>query len=362
MGKLQWEYYGLPASQQRELLDTIAANIGNTRAAILEKDAWGTLVLHALFALPNRKPIVFKGGTSLSKVFQAINRFSEDIDITIGWAELLGEPIDYTKVFCSKSQITKLGERIKNAVAAYAAAFIQPELLKSLQALVGPAIRVEFEVDDGKTNFEKLRIYYPAVADYSGEYFQDSILLEFGARNPITPNARHTVKPELAVHVNSVKWPSANIDVLVPERTFWEKATLIHDEGLRRPPRKENVSRMSRHWFDLAQLANHTIGANALAQLDLLYSVVGVKRDFFSYKFSDYDRCLNGGLRLVPHEELHALLRADYEEMIKIGMFHAAPPAFDAIVQTLTTLETTINAAVIATPQATDAATAHRRK
>jgi hypothetical protein len=132
------------------------------------------------------------------------------------------------------------------------------------------------------------------------------------------------------------------VDVLVGARTFWERATLIHAE-CHRTGHKPDANRMSRHWYDLHQLADHDIGRDAVAKRELLSDVVKHKKVFFPVGYANYDACLNGGLRLVPDDE--AALRADYAQMVTAGMFGGDVPSFDDVVKRLRALESQINAA-----------------
>ena len=132
--------------------------------------------------------------------------------------------------------------------------------------------------------------------------------------------------------------------VLSPLRTFWEKATLIHVE-CGKAPRAASPSRISRHWYDVTLLADHTIGSQALLRRDLLEDVVRHKKVFFKAPAANYDDCLSASLRLVPQQaELRAVLRADFKQMEEAGMFYVAPPSFEKILERLADLENEINA------------------
>lgn len=324
----------LSHDERAELLNAVAAKLGRT-AAVLEKDVWVCWVLAELFKMPGALPMAFKGGTSLSKVFNAIYRFSEDIDITISYCSLEG-----TDPFAlSKSQQRKLSDRLKEGVDRHVREKIVPYLSTALStAFAEPGASVE-RVDE-----ETVKIVYPAVAGDAGSYMPDSVKIEFGGRNSTEPQEKHTVTPYMAGQVPTLEFPVAAARVLAPARTFWEKATLIHVE-CGRGDATPSVERKSRHWYDLAMLADGPIGKDAIGQRALLEDVVKHKKVFFSSGGANYDACLSNRLRLVPDGALLDALRLDYRAMRKAGMFYREPPSFDDILERLRQLEATVNAA-----------------
>lgn len=337
-------YFGLGKADQIGILTGMAAQLG-VREAILEKDIWLCLALEKLFQLQGAESMVFKGGTSLSKVYRAIERFSEDVDVTIDWRTLHSKPPSREELkVLSKNKLGKLKEEITELLCAHVEQRVKPELQRLL-AEVRNDISVEFERGaDGEPVRDKLRVYYPAVAEQGDHYIPASILIEFGARNPIEPGEAHTIVPAVAEYVPAVDFPSAKVNVLSPQRTFWEKATLIHDECHRPAEKaKPNASRMSRHWYDLVRLADHEIGPLSVQNFELLKQVIEVKTLFFSYGFSRYDLCDTGQLRLVPEGALLDALKADYQAMLDAAMFYGVSLSFEEIVARLTALETEIN-------------------
>lgn len=194
--------------------------------------------------------------------------------------------------------------------------------------------------EDGET----VRVHYPTALEGSGEYIQESVLIEFGGRNITEPSGGHLVRPYLADAIGDLLFPSAMVEVLAAERTFWEKATLIHVE-CHRPEFRTTAERLSRHWYDLAMLAEHAIGESALGNRDLLADVVRHKKVFFHSGHASYDACLSGALRLIPGKAELAALQTDFEKMVEAGMFFVAPPSFAEIVDRLRHVETQINVA-----------------
>ena len=134
----------------------------------------------------------------------------------------------------------------------------------------------------------------------------------------------------------------AQLSVLSAARTFWEKATLIHVE-CHRPSLRPSAERLSRHWYDLARLADHEVGQQAMGDSELLRDVLRIKETFYRSGFSHYDRCLAGGLRLIPDEPLLDALRQDYQAMLAAQMFYGDTLTFESIVERLRRLEAEVN-------------------
>lgn len=130
--------------------------------------------------------------------------------------------------------------------------------------------------------------------------------------------------------------------MLSAARTFWEKATLIHVE-CRRPSLRPSAERLSRHWYDLARLADQEVGQQAVGDSDLLRDVLRIKETFYRSGFSHYDQCIAGGLRLIPDEPLLQALRQDYQAMLAAQMFYGDTLPFETIVERLQRLEAEIN-------------------
>lgn len=329
-------YFSLKISDQKDILQTAADELGRT-PAVLEKDIWVCWGLEALFAMPDAHPMAFKGGTSLSKVYGVINRFSEDIDITLDY-RAFGDETDPFAVGISSNQIRKFSDRLKGYVNNYAVHQVIPYLEEQLIQLP-TAGQHEVRVDD---NGEKIWVSYPSAVESGDEYLKTEILIELGGRNIIDPNEVHNITADVTAVTQDVEYPACEITVLSPERTFWEKATLVHVE-CNRGALKENADRLSRHWYDLTMLAAHGIGKSAAQNRGLLEDVIKHKKVFFNSRYADYDACLNNGLRLLPDDDVLDQLRADYENMIRAGMMYEIAPSFDEIRASMTSLSQNIN-------------------
>jgi hypothetical protein len=287
----------LPLDERSQILRTLASQMDRS-AVVLEKDVWVCWALQYLFTMPGRLPMAFKGGTSLSKVFRAIDRFSEDVDITLDYRGLDAD-IDPFQEGLSGNRLRRLSEQLKGFVRAHVHGVVAPYFTTLLESQFGPT-GWHIELDD---EGEQLRIHYPSALDLVGGYVAESVLLEFGGRNITEPNESHEVRPDIAEYLPELDMPIATVSVLSPERTFWEKATLMHVE-CNRGEFRANAARLSRHWYDLAGLADLEIGRRALSNRELLANVVKHKKVFYSAAYANYDACLAKQLRLLPNADV----------------------------------------------------------
>ncbi len=326
----------LSRSEQSQIYRALGPRLSRA-PVILEKDVWVCWMLQTLFTMPGRLPMAFKGGTSLSKVFGAIARFSEDVDITLDYRGL-DSSFDPFAAGVTNNQLRKFGDSLKSHVREHAHGVVVPHFQERLAAEFGANLgRIEIS-----ENGEQLRVHYPTVLEAAGGYVSNSVLIEFGGRNIAEPNEEHAVRPDIAEHVPALEFPGSRVRVLSPARTFWEKATLMHVE-CQRGQFRAGAERLSRHWYDLAMLADLDHGQAALANRDLLADVVRHKKVFYNNGFANYDACLAGQLRLLPGEDVLPALRADFQRMIDAGMFIGDAPAFDVVVERLRALEAMIN-------------------
>ncbi len=306
----------------------------NIKPYILEKDIWICWVLQELFTLPI--PMAFKGGTSLSKAYGLISRFSEDVDVTIDYRHF-SPTTDLTKPI-SRSALDKLSDYLKNEVAQYT----KNTVLSSLEASAKdkfPGKSFKFKLsEDG----EQLRVYYPSLFEDESNYLQKNVFIEFGGRNSTEPSETCVIKTILSDEMKDLVFPVAQVNVLSPLRTFWEKATLVHVE-CHRGRLSNKPERLSRHWYDLAKLSDSWVGQNALLDRNLLEDVVLHKKAFFRASYAKYDHCLEGRFKLVPNTDEINSLRADYDEMRSAGMFSEAPQSFDELIEIIKRLEKSIN-------------------
>ena len=329
------QFLQLATGDRKAILDKAAQESGKS-ANVLEKDVWVCWTLEKLVAMPEVPPLAFKGGTSLAKVYDAIARFSEDVDVTLDRNALSSDLNPFAAE--SRSQRKRECAELDELLTQLLKEKIKPYFDRCLKAELGDT-EVATRLGD---KLGQLVIPYPSCFDRSGAYMPESVLLELGGKNSIEPAKEHTLQPYLETLVPTVSYPKLKILVLAPERTFWEKATLIHSE-CKRPEAKADVDRMSRHWYDLVQLSFSAIGESAIDDWSLLEDVVKQKNVLYYAGYSNYEACLNGGLQLVPEGKLAKLLSEDFARMEGEGMFWQAPGSFANVLEQLAETQTEIN-------------------
>lgn len=333
---MRLEFLRLPADERRVYIEQ-AAVLKDVPPLILEKDFWVCWTLGVLFASEFADSLVFKGGTSLSKVFGVIQRFSEDVDLSLA-PEFLG----LGEAGASRNQADKWMKAAEAACGAVVRDAIAPALeIAAADALGGRTGGwFEFLVDPG-SNSPVLLFHYPTTQPTGFEYLKRSVKLEFGSLTDQRPTGRHPVRP-WAAEVLPSAFPDWRCEVvaLELERTFWEKATILHAEH-HRPLGKPTPDRLSRHYADAAALARRPEAAEALRLPELRNRVVEWKSRFFGSGWARYDLAKPGAFRLTPPAERLPELRRDYRAMR--DMYQSEPLSFDEVLAVLDDLERRIN-------------------
>jgi hypothetical protein len=340
----------LTTAERAELFQETANRRGVT-TPIIEKDFWVCWTLRHLFELPEvGLNLIFKGGTSLSKIFQAIERFSEDIDVSIN-REYLGfeGDNDPENVEGSNARKRKL-EALHQACIDKVVSHVLPSLRESFERVLGGDGDEDssWRLTLDETDPQNLLFEYPRNISSRGasdiSYIRPVVKIEIGARSDHWPADMYPISPYAAEEFpDFFEEPSYLLKVLEAERTFWEKATLLHSEYYR-PEDSTTAERISRHYYDLHCLALLPAGDRALERLDLLDRVVEHKKTFFRLVRANYDEARTGNIRLLPHDARLAALRIDYDKMR--DMFFGEIPSFDSIIESLTKLEAKINTKV----------------
>ncbi len=328
------------STADRKLYIDEAAGRRGLSPVIMEKDFWVCWLLRVLFKASFADALVFKGGTSLSKVFGVIDRFSEDIDLSLS-PTFLG--VDEAEL--SSLSTGRAGKWMKKAEEACIEAVrdrLTPELERSVVAQLGDPTEpwLEFIVDP-ITHSPVLRFRYPSTQPAGFHYLKRSVVVEFGSLTEQQPVERHPVRPWIA-DVLPEAFPDWRCDVIALDvhRTFWEKATILHAEH-HRPVGKPTPGRYSRHYADTAALALHPVASAATGRHDLRARVVAWKSKFFASAWARYDLAQPPTFRLVPAPARHDALRHDYEAMRE--MYFVDPVPFDEILATLAEVQRRIN-------------------
>jgi len=322
----------------RRLVFEQAAVRTNLSPVILEKDYWVCWLLGALFESDFAESLVFKGGTSLSKVYGLIQRFSEDIDLSLA-PDFLGLP----DAGATTTQGSKWIEKAEAACGVAARDRIRPELEAAATELLGPPVRgswFEFDIDAASRS-PILLFHYPTAQEPGFDYLRRSVKLELGSLTDQQPVGRHPVRPWVADTFPQVfqDW-RCEVVALGVDRSFWEKATILHAEH-HRPPDKPTPDRYSRHYADTAALARDPRAGSAIDRIDVLERVVGWKRRFFGSRWARYDTAKPGTLRLVPPAVRLPDLRRDYDAMRE--MYLSEPASFDTVIESLAAVERRVN-------------------
>ena len=331
-------FQSLSADDRRDALE-VAERGGSHRAHLLEKDIWVVATLGVLFDAPFAGHLVFKGGTSLSKVWHAIRRFSEDIDITYdirAFAPDLVSGAGDEALPPTRSQEKRWTRAIRARLAEWVRDEAHPIVEESLSdAGFDASCRV-----DG----ERLYVGYEPMFEASGFVYPE-VIVEFGARSTGEPHANRLVVCDAAALLPDLAFPEAHPTVMLAERTFWEKATAIHVFCRQERRRGE---RLSRHWHDLARLDEAGIAANALADRALALSVARHKAVFFVENDArgeriDYEASVSGRLQLVPEGAGRTVLADDYARMLADGMLLDESEPFDALMERCAAIEVRAN-------------------
>jgi len=315
-------------AQRRELFQETAARMGMT-PAIAEKDFWVCWTLGRLFGQPElARQLMFKGGTSLSKVFNLIERFSEDIDLILDWRVVAGEDPLAER---SKARQARLNDEINREAQGY----IAGQLIEAVQAAIAPVARCVM-ADDPYT----INVLYPAA--FSDAYLRPEVRLEIGPLAAWLPHDVYPIRPYAAdAFPQLFTRAQATVNAIRSERTFWEKATILHHEA-HRPATSPQPARYSRHYYDMALMAQSSVKTAALEDTALLEDVVDFKQRFYPRGWANYDLAKPGTFRLVPVGHVLEAVRRDYVNMR--AMIFGRYPAFDEIMTVLQGLEGEINA------------------
>ncbi len=311
-------------------------------APSLEKDFWVCWTLRELFQLPPwTGHLTFKGGTSLSKAWKLIERFSEDIDIVID-RDFLG--------FGGATLSNKQQKKLKAECSRRIHAEMKPALTERFRQLLpaGSVWSIVAASAAEDPDQQTLLFKYPSVYPAPSEYLRPEVKIEMGARSHTEPSAPANIQSYVAEVVPGVVADdSFAIRTVTARRTFWDKVLLLHEETYRPdPPAGATVTRkpgLARHYYDVWRLIEKGVAQEAIADPGLFAQVVEHRRDFFGYGWMDYATMRPGSIRLLPLDHQRDTWRQDYAAM-RAEMFYGEPPKFDAILETVDAFAKRFNA------------------
>lgn len=332
----------LPATE-RQIYFQQGGTQRNLAPWVMEKDFWVCWTLDKLFSLPEiSDSLTFKGGTSLSKVYKLIDRFSEDIDVSIDRSHLGFGGSQSPERAESGKETTRRLEGLSAACQQFISERLLGQLRESMQRSLVTNEPWSLELDPDDPDQQTILFRYPnADASQAARYVLPMVKIEMGARSDRWPCEDAPVTPYLAeIFHRAFQKPSCQVHVLQPVRTFWEKATILHAE-FHGETNKPLRPRLSRHYYDLAQLLHHGIGQKAAENPELLRHVAEHKAVFFRSARAQYDKARKGSLKLTPNLSRQQELERDYRDMQE--MFFKDPPVFANILQTIEAFETNFN-------------------
>lgn len=331
----------------KEMFDTASAdNDFGLPAEFLEKDLWITEVLNILFEqnIFGELDVAFKGGTCLSKCWNVIQRFSEDIDLTIHWYSLaenngLAEDDLWEKTTASGSQNSKFEKEQKEKLAEWLDSF-----LKEFNKLASSYDIVDFEAEMLDRDNGKVQIKYPKVTDQNSTNTLSYILLEFGARNRGLPSTTVLVKSYVQDDDINYEFPVANVKSFDKGYMFWEKLTALHQLCHTKEDKIERkLTRSARHWYDVYMLLMSDF-LHPNFYTDAATNVVDMKSNRFRESGVDYKKCIGGEIKLIPNGKVLDKIERDYREMVDSLMFFSnSAPDFEEILKVIKEAENSIN-------------------
>lgn len=326
------DFFSLPEPQQRMVLEQAAIRHNLAKQAV-EKDLWVTAIIQIIFTLPCADSLVFKGGTSLSKVWGLINRFSEDIDLAI----------DRT-IFNLDGELTK--KKVKR-LRKESSVFVRDELYRQLSDAIGQTplngrCTIEPQPDgDGDGTYPEPRtifVRYQSLFADQISYLSPIVKVEAGSRSLLEPTESVEINSliETALPTISTTVASSKVKTAIAEKTFLEKAFLLHE--LFSTGKPVEARRRSRHIYDLHMMMQKGLAENAIANHELWETIHHHRATLTSMQGVDYTPDIRDRIQLVPPTESMASWKNDYEET-NGSMIYNNPPSFEDLLESMDLLE-----------------------
>ena len=329
------KFIDLSKEDRVDILGRVSSELNIRQREVIEKDWWVTAVLRAMFSLPYAGHLSFKGGTSLSKCWHLIDRFSEDIDIAID-REYLG--------FSGTLSKTQISDKLRRAACSFVRETMQHDLAEQLHQ--NGISKEKFEVNVGitpvtTTDPEVININYDSVLSFfiddmdGNQYILPKVKVEVSGRSmsdPISEIALDSMIDQVYPKAPFAE-PKFMVRAVLPERTFLEKIFLLHEE-FAKPKNLIRVERMSRHMYDIGQMLKTPIAERAINNADLYRQVVEHRRTFVGLRGFDYDTLYPATLSIVPPASIAEQWRTDYENM-RMHMIYGESVSFDELTSNL---------------------------
>ena len=325
------EFPVMPEDRRRLVCTQAGAQLNLFDVAV-EKDFWVCWTLQKLYALPEwGEYLTFKGGTSLSKGWKLIERFSEDIDIVINRGALGFEGDNAPDKARSKKQTRNRLKALKESCQQCVRENILPGIGQAMASELPESLEWTLELDPDDPDAQTLLFIYPTAFPEQAAYLRRAVKIEMGARSDTDPAESIGIQSYIGdVFPGLFAEPEFSVRAVMPTRTFWEKAMLLHEETFRPEDKARRKAYLARHYYDLFKLIGAGVADTAVADLDLFHRIAGHRQVYFPYTWVDYATLTPGQLRLLPRDEQLSDWRVDYEGM-QAEMFYGEVPAFDDI-------------------------------
>ena len=328
-------FIDLSKEDRLDILDRVSSELNIRQREVIEKDWWVTVTLKALFQTDCRDYLSFKGGTSLSKCWHLIDRFSEDIDVAID-REYLG--------FTGTLSKTQISDKLRRTACSFVRETMQHDLAEQLyqNGISKEKFKVNVDITPiSTTDPEVININYDSVLSFSidgadgNQYVLPKVKVEVSGRSmsePVQEIALDSMIDQVYPKAPFAE-PKFMVRAVLPERTFLEKVFLLHEE-FAKPKDLIRVERMSRHMYDIGQMLKTPIAESAINNADLYRQVVEHRRTFIGLRGFDYDTLYPATLNIVPPVSIAEQWKADYENM-RMHMIYGESVPFDELVGNL---------------------------
>jgi hypothetical protein len=321
-------------TRKRLIIQQVAARTSLPVIAI-EKDWWVTIVLNAIFNTPYRDSIMFKGGTSLSKGWNLIERFSEDVDIGIN-KDIVG--IEY-KGELSKTKIKKLRAASARFICNELKDAIEKELIalgvdSDLYTLSAPVLEGSY------SDPAQLTLTYRSVLQSQQDgYLLPRVLIEASSRSGQEPSAEREIRSIITEQFPDADFSDAPfiIPIIEPKRTFLEKAFLLHEEFFK-PPENIKYQRMSRHLYDLERLMDTIHGQQALADTGLYSAIIRHREKYTAIQGFNYTTLAPASVTFIPPATIIRNFESDYRVMTE-QMIYGETKTFSKLIERISELQ-----------------------
>lgn len=329
--------------QDRQDLFLTTANRLGTPIGNVEKDFWVCWTLNALYhERPGGPRLLFKGGTSLSKAYNLIQRFSEDIDVTVFRDDLnVAASVEELEELSSKKRSASLNA-IRDACRTYITGPLHTFLSEQIADVTRGAGRIE--IDPADPDGQTLLVWYPEVEPRDGAYVRPAVRIESGAKSALDPNNPVKIQPYIAEEVPGLDLSVHDVTTIVAARTFWDKVVITH--GLRRWYDRPGIlrqegQRVSRHYYDLHCLFGSELSRSAIESPELGADCVRHARMFFDRPDYDLASATVGSFAIAPSDAMIGALRRDYANTT--AMIFGPAPDFDEVLASMGQIEQRIN-------------------